>query len=67
MLNYDFSIYSSQNAMSQYPTYYIKPIYIKEEQNELLKSGEAKKLAHIPTRAALNDETSSLSHDPLLK
>lgn len=53
--------------MSQYPSYYIKPIYKKETQKEMLKSGEAQKLAHVPTRAALNDETSSFTHDILVK
>lgn len=53
--------------MSQYPKYYIKPIFNKEAQKELIKSGEAQKLAHVPTRAALPDESSSLAHDVLIK
>lgn len=53
--------------MSQYPSYYIKPIYNKEAQRELVKSGEAQKLTHIPTRAALCDDLSSLKHDALVK
>ncbi|XP_072394589.1 small ribosomal subunit protein uS7m isoform X1 [Diabrotica undecimpunctata] len=55
-----------QNGMSQYPSYYIKPVYIKESQNDLIKSGEVQKIAHLPTRAALNDQTCSLSYDPLV-
>lgn len=62
-----FSIYCQQNAMSQYPKYFIKPIYKKEIQKEMVKTGEAQKLAHVPTRAALNDETSCSSHDALIK
>ncbi|CAH1109371.1 unnamed protein product [Psylliodes chrysocephalus] len=54
-----------QNGMSQYPNYYIKPIYKKDSQEELIKSGEIKKLSHLPTRAALADQTSSFSNDPL--
>ncbi|XP_057664710.1 28S ribosomal protein S7, mitochondrial [Diorhabda carinulata] len=55
-----------QNGMSQYPSYYIKPVYIKEAQEELIKSGEFQKLSHLPTRAALSDQTCSLAHDPLV-
>ncbi|KAK5640697.1 hypothetical protein RI129_009244 [Pyrocoelia pectoralis] len=57
------SIYFQQNSMSQYPIYYIKPIYSRDKQNKMLKTGEAQKLAHIPTRAALNDQTSSVYHN----
>lgn len=53
--------------MSQYPDYFIKPIYKKDIQKEMVKTGEAQKLSHVPTRAALNNETSSLSHDALIK
>lgn len=53
--------------MSQYPSYYIKPIYKQETQEEMYKSGEGQKLAHIPVRAALNDQTCSVFHDELLK
>lgn len=52
--------------MSQYPTYYIKPIYSPDKQNEMFKTGEAQKLAHIPTRAALNDQTSSVYHNDIV-
>ncbi|KAB0796502.1 hypothetical protein PPYR_10563 [Photinus pyralis] len=55
-----------QNGMSQYPSYYIKPIYSNDKQTDLIKSGEAQKLAHVPTRAALNDQTSSIYHDDLI-
>lgn len=50
--------------MSQYPSYYIKPVYKKEMQEEMEKIGEAQKLKHIPTRAALIDQTSSYMEDP---
>lgn len=49
--------------MSQYPKFYVKPIYRKEKQEELFETGEAQKLKHVPTRAALNDQTSSPFHD----
>ncbi|CAG9857093.1 unnamed protein product [Phyllotreta striolata] len=54
------------NGMSQYPTYFIQPVYKKESQEELIKSGELQKLTHLPTRAALVDQTCSASHDPLV-
>lgn len=49
--------------MSQYPPYYIKPVFNKAEQEALYKSGEASKIAHVPTRAALIDQTSSPFYD----
>ncbi|KAF5282472.1 hypothetical protein FQR65_LT14280 [Abscondita terminalis] len=52
--------------MSQYPKYYIKPIFKPDVQDDMIKSGEAQKLAHLPTRAALNDQTSSVYHDDLI-
>ncbi|XP_074035976.1 mitochondrial ribosomal protein S7 isoform X2 [Leptinotarsa decemlineata] len=54
------------NKMSQYPSYYIQPVYRKDVQEELFKSGEAQKLIHHPTKAAMNDQTSSLAHDDLV-
>ncbi|KAJ8979404.1 hypothetical protein NQ317_015834 [Molorchus minor] len=59
-------ILTQQNGMAVYPSYYIKPIYKKENQEEMIKSGEAQKLAHIPTRAPLNHQTCSANHDPLV-
>ncbi|KAF2900932.1 hypothetical protein ILUMI_05255 [Ignelater luminosus] len=61
-----FSAFIQRNGMSQYPSYYIKPIYKKETQEEMYKSGEVQKMTHIPTRAALNDQTCSVFHDELL-
>lgn len=53
--------------MSQYPSYYIQPVPKKEVQEELIKSGEIQKLVHMPTRAALNDQTCSYMQDDLVK
>lgn len=53
--------------MSQYPSFYVKPVHRKEQQEELTKTGEIQKLAHIPTRAALNDQTCSEFHDDAVK
>ncbi|XP_060523332.1 small ribosomal subunit protein uS7m [Cylas formicarius] len=60
------SSFIQQNGMSQYPNYYVQPVYKKETQEELTKSGELYKYTHVPTRAALNDQTSSASNDPLV-
>ncbi|RZC33713.1 28S ribosomal protein S7, mitochondrial, partial [Asbolus verrucosus] len=49
-----------------YPSYYIKPVHKKEVQDELAKSGELQKLVHMPTRAALNDQTCSPAQDDLI-
>lgn len=64
MLMLNCSSYLVQNGMSQYPSYYIKPVYRKEQQEEMYQTGEAEKLVHIPTRAALSSDTCSAFHDP---
>ncbi|KAI4456273.1 ribosomal protein s7 [Holotrichia oblita] len=58
------SQFLQQNGMSQFPSYYIKPIYQKEAQDELVKNNEAQNYAHLPVRPALVDQTCSLTHDP---
>ncbi|CAH0563682.1 unnamed protein product [Brassicogethes aeneus] len=60
------STFIQQNGMSQYPTYYINPIYKKDALEALIKSGEDQNLKHIPTRAALNNQTCSTAHDDLV-
>lgn len=71
MLNllFNFHVFSvfQQHGMSQYPSFYVKPVYRKEDQEELAKTGEIQKLTHVPTRAALNDQTCSLAHDSTVK
>lgn len=67
-LNFFYSITKPpQNGMSQYPSYYIPPVYSKELQTALIKNGEVNKLAHIPIKAALIDQTCSTIHDPAVK
>ncbi|XP_076249971.1 mitochondrial ribosomal protein S7 [Rhynchophorus ferrugineus] len=61
-----FSPFIQLNGMSQYPHYYIEPIYRKEDQKELEKKGEISKYAHLPTKAAFSDHTCSSKHDPLV-
>lgn len=53
--------------MSQYAPTYIRPVVKKEEQEKLKETGEFQNLAHVPVRAALNAQTSSPLHDPLLE
>ncbi|XP_050297957.1 28S ribosomal protein S7, mitochondrial [Anthonomus grandis grandis] len=57
---------TQQNGMAMYPSYYIEPVYKKEDQEALIKSGEFAKITHLPTKAALNNQTCSLYHDPLV-
>lgn len=52
--------------MSSYGPHFVQPIYKPSKQQELFESGEAEKLAHIPLKAAKNDETSSVFHDEIL-
>lgn len=49
--------------MSLYPTSYIEPIYKKDQQEKLMESGEWKNLVHMPVKAALNNQSSSIFHD----
>jgi small subunit ribosomal protein S7 len=49
--------------MSQYPTSYIEPIYKRHQQEHVIESGEYKKLIHMPIKAALNNQSSSIFHD----
>lgn len=53
-----------QNGMSQFPKYYIEPVYKKEELKELEKSGDIDRLAHLPTKPASSDSTCSFKQDP---
>jgi small subunit ribosomal protein S7 len=52
--------------MSQYPSHFVEPVYRKEKQAIIVQSGEAVKLAHIPIKAARNNETCSIFHDDMI-
>jgi len=52
--------------MSSYGPHFVEPIFKPSKQNELIESGEAQKLIHVPLKAARNDETSSVFHDEIL-
>lgn len=49
--------------MSQYGPHFIEPTFKKSELEDLKVSGEAQKLAHVPIKAARNNDTSSIFHD----
>ncbi len=51
------------NNYSQYPKHFINPVFKKEEQDDLIKSGEVSKIQFIPIKAARNNDTSSVFHD----
>ncbi|XP_026468328.1 28S ribosomal protein S7, mitochondrial-like [Ctenocephalides felis] len=53
-------------AFSQYASYFIDPVFKPQKQNELAQEGEIQKLAHVPIKAARNNDTSSVFHDDLL-
>lgn len=52
--------------MSVYNPHFVDPVYKKQKQAEMERSGEAAKMAHIPIKAALNNETCSVFHDERL-
>lgn len=52
--------------MSSYGPHFIEPIFKKDKQTIIFDSGEAQKLAHIPIKAARNNDTASIFHDDRL-
>lgn len=60
------SVLIQQNGMAMYPKFYIEPVFKKEAQQELVKSGEITQYTHLPVKPALNHHTCSASYDPLL-
>lgn len=49
--------------MSSYGPHFVEPIFKKSELNVLKETGDAQKLAHVPIKAARNNDTSSIFHD----
>ncbi|XP_047108954.1 28S ribosomal protein S7, mitochondrial isoform X1 [Schistocerca piceifrons] len=56
-----------QASFSSYAPYFIDPVFKQNEQNRLIEEGEAQKLSHLPVKAALNDQTSSVFHDDIVR
>ncbi|KAG0719997.1 hypothetical protein GWK47_049340 [Chionoecetes opilio] len=52
---------------SQYPPNYIKPTYLPSKLQEMEESGEMKALEYKPVKAAQNNHTSSVFHDPTVR
>lgn len=52
--------------MSQYGPHFVAPVFKKDLQATLHESGEATKLAHIPIKAARNNDSCSVFHDDLI-
>lgn len=52
--------------MSSYGPHFIEPVFRKDQQQQLFEAGEAAKLAHVPIKAARNNDTSSVFHDPIV-
>lgn len=52
--------------MSSYGPHFITPIFKADKQATLHDTGEAQKLAHVPVKAARNNDTSSVFHDDIL-
>ncbi|XP_059476169.1 small ribosomal subunit protein uS7m [Neocloeon triangulifer] len=49
----------SSAKMSQYPKYFVEPMYRTEEQNAAYESGQAQERVLVPCRAPLSEQTSS--------
>ncbi|ETN61601.1 mitochondrial ribosomal protein S7 [Anopheles darlingi] len=54
------------SRMSQYGPHFIEPIVNKEEIAKLQETGELSKIAHVPIKAALANQTTSVFYDPLV-
>ena len=52
--------------MSVYSSHFVDPVFKKKKQEKLFETGEASKMAHVPIKAARNNDSSSIFHDDLL-
>lgn len=64
---FNFRCFSQLKSYSQYAPFFVEPIFDKEKQSELFETGEAKKLAHIPFKAAYNSHTCSIFYDEIVR
>lgn len=53
-------------AMASYGPHFVEPVFKPAKQEALFETGDAQKMAHIPIKAARNNDTSSLFHDDRL-
>ncbi|XP_076220851.1 mitochondrial ribosomal protein S7 isoform X2 [Nomia melanderi] len=66
LCGYLYDIYIPTNIWqhySLYPSSYIKPIYRKDEQDEIFQNEKEKNIHHTPVKAALTSDTSSEFYD----
>ncbi|XP_058059580.1 small ribosomal subunit protein uS7m [Anopheles bellator] len=52
--------------MSQYGPHFIDPVVDKKQIEALKESGDLAKLAHVPIKAALSSQNTSVFYDPLV-
>lgn len=48
--------------MSQYAPHFVDPVFKKQKQAELFETAEAARMAHLPIKAARNNDTTSVFH-----
>lgn len=53
--------------MSSYPKHYIDPIFCKTQQHAVMAVNDHKKIAHIPTKATKNDESTSIFYNGIVQ
>lgn len=51
---------------SVYPRHFVEPVYKKQELNKLYESNEIENYKVLPFKAAKNNETCSIFHDPVV-
>ncbi|CAH1390415.1 unnamed protein product [Nezara viridula] len=59
--------FAASREYSAYAPNFVDPVFRKEDINKLKESGEAKKLAHVPIKAAKTEQTSSEFYDHQLE
>lgn len=48
--------------MSQYASHFVDPVFKKKKQAELFETAEAARMAHLPIKAARNNDSTSVFH-----
>ncbi|XP_055594544.1 28S ribosomal protein S7, mitochondrial [Uranotaenia lowii] len=52
--------------MSQYGPQFVEPVFKKEKLREMEETGEIAQIAHVPIKAARNNDSCSVFHDDLV-
>ncbi|XP_053694318.1 28S ribosomal protein S7, mitochondrial [Sabethes cyaneus] len=65
-LRFPLTCHFPRAGMSQYGPQFVEPVFKKETIAALEESGEIESVAHVPIKAARNNDTCSVFHDDLV-